>query len=60
MKVEMDRKMSKGREEEEQDPGAPAGSPQDHQDDPEAEENQKGKKEALKREGKVKVARIDS
>jgi hypothetical protein len=56
MEVEMDRKDSESQEKEKKDPGTPAGSFQNHQEEPEAEKGQKRKDQALKGKRQVKLA----
>jgi len=60
VKIEVDRKIPEREEKEKKDPGARARFFQGHAEDPEAKKNQKGKERALKGEGWVEMARVDS
>jgi hypothetical protein len=60
VEIEMDRKIPEGEEKEKNDPGTRSRFFQDHEEDPEAKKNQKGKEQALKGEGRVEMARVDS
>ena len=59
MKIEMDRKDSKRKEECGDDPESPSGFFQDHQQDPETEECQKDKVQVSRERRKVKMANIN-
>jgi hypothetical protein len=60
MKVEMDGKDPENEEKGRGDPEIQSGLLQDHQDDPETEEDQKGKTEIGGQKRKVKMAEVKS
>ncbi len=59
MKIEMDREDSESQEKEEGHPGAPSRFFQDLQEDPDAEEDQKGRDQIGREIGEVKMAEIN-
>jgi hypothetical protein len=59
VKIEVDRKDSERKEECGDDPESPSGLFQDHQQDPETEERQKGKVQISRERRKVKMANVN-